>query len=297
MEERKSFLFYMSHYEAIKNLDNDTFARLIRAVFEYQKTGIETAETDLKIAFNFIKIQLDLDAERYRNMVEKNKENGKNGGRPPTIKNPKKPKKPSGLFENPKNPSEPKKPNNDDVDVVVDVVVDDFKNNNLPQTKVAEKDFSKKEKKLNNLQKLSNIILETFEPEIKTDDQKRIWFKKNCKVMSELLAWTGQDIDAVVGMIKVACGEWPHEFTLNAVIRNASHLQAAYEARLKATQAAETDQGGKGLFGNFKTQAERDLGLNRRDNFYKSKQNQSAANNFLDKNYNDFGDENENIHK
>ena len=55
----------------------------------------------LKIIFIPIKEEIDKNEEKYKLVCEKNKKNGKLGGRPKTPKNP---KKPNGFSENPKNP-------------------------------------------------------------------------------------------------------------------------------------------------------------------------------------------------
>lgn len=58
-----------------------------------------------------------------------------------------------------------------------------------------------KPKQLNNLQKFSNAVLENFEPEVKTDDQKAVWFKRNCRCLSDILKFCGGDITVAVETI------------------------------------------------------------------------------------------------
>ena len=74
------------------------------AVIEYATTGNETELKQLAgLAFNFARTELDKDAEKYEKICERNRNNGKMGGRP---------KNPVGYLEtqeNPKNPSEPNK--------------------------------------------------------------------------------------------------------------------------------------------------------------------------------------------
>ena len=76
---------------------------LLDAIFCYNE-GIEI-ELDpiVKMAFSFIKADLDRNKLKYENIIERNKINGASGGRP---KNPEKPRKPSGLFGNPEKPRE-----------------------------------------------------------------------------------------------------------------------------------------------------------------------------------------------
>lgn len=106
--ERNSFVFYKDWMEAIRDLPDDVRLDIYECVIEYATTGnIKGLKPMANIAFNFIKTTIDRDIEKYGAIVERNRRNGINGGRPT---NPKEPKKPSGLFGNPK---EPKKPDND----------------------------------------------------------------------------------------------------------------------------------------------------------------------------------------
>lgn len=131
---KESFLIYKSFYEPIKYLTDEQLGRLFRAIFEYQMGNEVNIENDIRIAFEFFKNQFRVDDKKYQKVIERNKNNGKKGGRP---KNPKEPKKPSGLFGNPK---EPKKADNDndndnendnDNDNENNNVVVDFFNNNF----------------------------------------------------------------------------------------------------------------------------------------------------------------------
>ncbi len=79
---KESFLLYTSFYEPLKTLSNEQLGKLFKAIFEYEINGIEDVETDIQIAFAFIKNQLLLDSQKYEAKCQKNKENGKLGGRP-----------------------------------------------------------------------------------------------------------------------------------------------------------------------------------------------------------------------
>lgn len=114
--ERNSFIFYKGWREAIKDLPDDVRLEIYESIIEYATTGnLRGLKPMANIAFNFIKIDIDRDADKYMSIVERNKSNGSKGGRPKS-ENPSKPKeskKPSGIFGNPK---EPTIPDNDYVD-------------------------------------------------------------------------------------------------------------------------------------------------------------------------------------
>lgn len=114
---KDSFILYQSFYQSTKDLPDEQKGELYDAIFQYN-AGIEVRELCpvCQMAFNFMKSQFERDGGKYQNVVERNRINGRNGGRP--RKNPDEPKKPSGLIGN---PDEPKKA---DTDTVSDTVSD-----------------------------------------------------------------------------------------------------------------------------------------------------------------------------
>ena len=84
---RESFVFYLSQYDAIKELNNEQLGRLFRAIFEKQLGNEVVLEEDIKIAFNFINNQMVVDQRKYEDMCEKRRASGKKGGAPKGNKN------------------------------------------------------------------------------------------------------------------------------------------------------------------------------------------------------------------
>jgi hypothetical protein len=87
--EKNSFLIYLDYEEHFNLMTNEQLGQLIRAIIEYEKTRVvPKLEGIVKMAFSFIKAQLDRDREKYEEKCSKNRENGKKGGRPkqnPTV--------------------------------------------------------------------------------------------------------------------------------------------------------------------------------------------------------------------
>ncbi len=106
--DKASFLIYLDYQQQFELLTDEQAGKLIKAIIKYEKTG-ETLELDgmTKMAFSFIKTQLDRDREKYQARCEKNRENAKKGGRP---KKQKVNEKLNGFKEN---QMEAKKPDND----------------------------------------------------------------------------------------------------------------------------------------------------------------------------------------
>lgn len=120
---RDSIIFYLSHYEVVKQMDNEQLGKLYRALFELALGNEPEIDENIKIPFGFIKNQMVLDIDKYNEKCLKNKENGKLGGRPKknATEEKEKPKKANGFFENPnKNKNDNKNENdnkNDDDDL------------------------------------------------------------------------------------------------------------------------------------------------------------------------------------
>ena len=114
--DRSSFVFYKDWKDAISGLPDDQRLEVYESVIEYATSGkVPMLKPMAGLAFNFIKTTIDRDIEKYMSIAERNRINGKGGGRPPKL-NPKEPKKPSGFFGN---PEKPKKPDSDSDSVIV----------------------------------------------------------------------------------------------------------------------------------------------------------------------------------
>lgn len=131
MADKKSFLLYTEYKEHLALLNDEERGKLLMGLFEYAETGIEPYfDGMLKMAFSFIKTQMDRDLEKYESVCERNKANGAKGGRP-SKKEKQKLQKPSGIFGN---PDKPPKADNDNVDE--DYYYDDFKEEIIKEKKI-----------------------------------------------------------------------------------------------------------------------------------------------------------------
>lgn len=126
---KKNFLMYLEYEEYFDMLSAREQAKLIKAMFTYQKKlSTRKLELDMdkhtKMCWAFIKNQLAKDTEKYEEKCERNRTNGRLGGRPKnqtvsekTERFSEKPKKTERLSEKPKKSEwffeKPKKPDND----------------------------------------------------------------------------------------------------------------------------------------------------------------------------------------
>jgi len=78
---KKGFILYKWMYKPIKDLSDEKFWKLMKAIFEYQENWIENnLDDDLKMAFLFFKNQFDIDNEKYEAICDKRREQGKKWG-------------------------------------------------------------------------------------------------------------------------------------------------------------------------------------------------------------------------
>ena len=92
---KDSMIFYKSTADALSELDDASYKKMMKGIFDYAFQGIEPDVESgvLKMAWTLVKPQIDACVRKYEAQVE----NGKKGGRPKTQKNPSKTQvKPNG---------------------------------------------------------------------------------------------------------------------------------------------------------------------------------------------------------
>lgn len=77
--KKESFILYNSFYEPIKTLKNEQLGKLFRAIFNYTMNGEITQDTEIMIAFMFIKNQIDIDTKKWEEEKKGRSEAGKKG--------------------------------------------------------------------------------------------------------------------------------------------------------------------------------------------------------------------------
>lgn len=115
--EKRSFLMYLEYEDQLSDLTDEELGQLMRAIFKYERDGMEPKFNGLlKMAFSFIKGNLNRDKQKYDKRCETSAINGKKGGRPSTKKPNSKPNE---------KPKKPKKADNDnDNDNEIDNEID-----------------------------------------------------------------------------------------------------------------------------------------------------------------------------
>lgn len=129
---KNSFILYHDYAEHFELLTDAELGQLLRAIMLYETDRITPDFNGaLKMAFSFIKVNLDRDREKWEKKIEQNKKNGAKGGRPKedNLTDNVETQKSERLFQ------EPKKAVNDN-----DTVTDNDKRKNIKKEKpVVEK--------------------------------------------------------------------------------------------------------------------------------------------------------------
>lgn len=73
---KDSFILYTAQYEALKELTVEQKGELLDCLFQYVITGImpATNSESVRVAMNFLRIQIDMDSKKYATVCEKRRE-------------------------------------------------------------------------------------------------------------------------------------------------------------------------------------------------------------------------------
>jgi hypothetical protein len=138
---KKSFILYQDYLEHINFLSDEQAGKLFKAIFLYNQGHDVEMEPIVRMAFSFIKVNLDRDMEKYESVKERNKINGLKGGRPVKTEEPNEtqnnPVGLSGLESvNLETQNNPKKPDTDtDTDTDTGIDSERVKKKNLKKKK------------------------------------------------------------------------------------------------------------------------------------------------------------------
>ncbi len=99
--ERKGFVFYTNWKKSLEGMSDEIRLEVYESVMDYATTGNTRQLTPLaEVAFNFMKPGLDLDIEKYKSTVERNRANAVSKSTKSTTGKPKKKSKPTGTQTN-----------------------------------------------------------------------------------------------------------------------------------------------------------------------------------------------------
>ena len=124
MTDKNSFVLYTNYLEQLELLTDAEKGQLFMAIMRHaNKEDAGELTGAVKMAFSFIRAQMDRDCEKYNNTVEKRRQAGAQGGRPKTTEEKQNEAKKANGFSEKQN--EAKKPDNENDNVNVNDNVND----------------------------------------------------------------------------------------------------------------------------------------------------------------------------
>ena len=120
---KKSFVLYTDQRSYFDKLNDQEAGQLIKHIFSYVNDENPNAvDRIIDLSFEPIKLQLKRDLVKYESISNRNKSNGKLGGRPKQEE----PKKPTGLSGNPNKPKKADTDNDTDNDTDINKKIPPF---------------------------------------------------------------------------------------------------------------------------------------------------------------------------
>ena len=117
---KKSFILMRDLLETVGLMSDDEAGKLLKAIINHVDKKEISLPREIMFAFKPIQCQLDRDEEKYNNFVEKQRLNGKKGGRPP--KTQANPKNPGLILETQANPKNLDTDTDTDTDTDINII-------------------------------------------------------------------------------------------------------------------------------------------------------------------------------
>lgn len=197
---KNSFVLQARLNGIVAKLSDKQAGVLFKGILDYAENGAVANFEDnaVTVAFEFVRQDLDYAAKKYAETCARRAESGKKGGLANASKNKQMVANASKCYQMQAKDSKAK---HIDTDVDVDTDVDINKQQRLTAPKVAGS-VQKPEKKLNDLQKFAVSVAERFE-EPMDKVQLNIWYKRNCRCLSDILNFCGKNIPLGLETISV----------------------------------------------------------------------------------------------
>lgn len=214
MEKKNNFLLPNRLDAVVSKLSDKQAGVLFKGILAYANKGTLTEFDDgmVAVVFEMARQEIDYNTKQYNRTCEINARNGKLGGAPKGNTNAK--KQAVGCFstenkrsveiqpkttENKRKQAKTTENNPNDMSCY-DVDVDMIKQQRLTAPKVAGS--VPKPKQLNDLQKFAVAVAERFE-EPMDKVQLGIWYKRNCRCLTDILNFCGKNIPLGLETISV----------------------------------------------------------------------------------------------
>ena len=190
---KNSFVLQTRLNAVVAKLSDKQAGVLFKSILNYAENGAVANFEDnaVTIAFEFVRQDIDYSAKKYAETCAKRAESGKKGGLA----------KQANASKCYQTQAKPSKPYHNDVDVDNDVDIDIDKQQQHTSPKVAGS-VQSKPRQLTDLQKFAKAVAERFE-EPMDRVQLGIWYKRNCRCLTDILNFCGKNIPLGLETISV----------------------------------------------------------------------------------------------
>lgn len=218
---KKSFIIYTDSRCMVDKLSNERAGILFKTLFSYCDDENPKCDDEvIDMAFEHFKNILKRDLKKYEKIVERNRNNGKNGGRP---------KNPVGNLETEENPKEPKKADSDNDSDIINI-----NNKLLSEIEISDVDISLKDY-FNIAKEFQRLFIKNLqEKNISTKTQEKATFKNYVtpiRLMIENNECTLQDLRDVWTYLKSPNSEfWKKNILSTATLRK-QIIRLIFEAK------------------------------------------------------------------
>ena len=196
---KNSFVLQARLNGIVAKLSDKQAGVLFKGILDYAENGAVANFEDnaVTVAFEFVRQDLDYAAKKYAETCARRAESGKKGGLANASKSKQMVANASKCYQMQAKDSKAK---HIDTDVDVDNDVDINKQQKLTAPKVAGN--VQKPKQLTDLQKFAKAVSERFEDPMDRV-QLGIWYKRNCRCLTDILNFCGKNIPLGLETISV----------------------------------------------------------------------------------------------
>lgn len=195
---KNSFVLQTRLNAVVAKLSDKQAGVLFKGILNYAENGTVANFEDsaVVIAFEFVRQDLDYTAKKYAETCARRAESGKLGGLAKLANA-------SKCYQKQANASKAKhNDNEDDNDNDIHTSINTCENNKLLTAPKVAGDAQKPGRKLNDLQKFAKAVAERFE-EPMDKVQLGIWYKRNCRCLTDILNFCGKNIPLGLETISV----------------------------------------------------------------------------------------------
>lgn len=238
--DKNTFILQTKLEAPVSKLSDKQAGVLFKSILKYAKNGTVATFEDsaVDITFEIVRQDIDYTSAKYADVCRKRKEAIEK-----RWANKQKNRKNTKVYKCIQNDTNAYKRihNDNDVDNDNDMSCYDINKQQLLTAPKAAETPQNKPKQLNQLQLFAEEVIKNFEPDVQTKDQKSIWYKRNCRCLSDIFRFCGKNIPLALKTIDTCLERMAkagYSCGYEAVCRNLPEYMAVAKQKMEGTYAA-----------------------------------------------------------